>query len=79
MASSIGNAVIWLSLIASIVCVFTLGRITIPDGLYGTKQIWSSTLVAAFLAAGLNGAFFGYALAKIGSVLKHLESIRGIK
>lgn len=77
MTSAIGKAIIWVSIAAAITCIFTLGRVEIPntDGLYGSHTIWSSTLVASFVAAGLNGVFFGFLLDKIGSVLARLEKI----
>lgn len=81
MTSAIGTAIIWVSIAGAIACIFTLGRVEIPnvDGLYGSQTVWSSTLVASFVAAGLNGVFFGFLLNKLGSVLRHLEDIRGKK
>lgn len=75
-ASFIGNAIMWLSLISAAICVFALGRVEVPDGLYSTATRWNSLLITIFIASGLNGAFFGYLLAKVGSVLKRLESSR---
>ena len=74
--SMIGKAVMWLSIAAAAICIFALGRIEVPDGMYDTKIVWSTTLVASFVAAGLNGVFFGFLLDKVGSVLRHLEKIR---
>ena len=72
-ASFIGNAIIWLSLVGAAICVFAFGRIEVPTGLYGTETRWNSLLITIFITGGLNGAFFGYLLAKVGSVLKKLE------
>ncbi len=77
--SMIGKAVMWLSIAAAAICIFALGRIDVPDGIYDTKTVWSTTLVASFVAAGLNGVFFGFLLDKVGSALRHLEKIRGEK
>jgi len=73
-ASVIGNSVIWFSLISAAVCVFAFGRVEMP-GRYGitTENHWNIILVSIYMGAGLNGAFFGYLLAKVGSILKRLE------
>ena len=75
-ASNIGNALIWLSLVAAVVCIFVYGRVEIPDGIYNTREVWSPLIVLACIASGLNGAFFGYLLSKVGSVLRHLENLQ---
>lgn len=77
MTSAIGTAIIWVSIAATIACIFIFGRVEISnlDGLYGSQTVWSSTLVASFVAAGLNGVFFGFLLNKVGSVLSHLEQL----
>lgn len=77
-ASFIGNAVIWLSFIASVICVIAFGRVEIPNGPYSTQIQWSTLLVSVYVAAGLNGMFFGYLLAKVGSVLSRLDSGRNV-
>jgi len=71
-ASFIGNAIIWLSLISAVICIFALGRTEVSNGFYNTTQ-WNSLLITMFIAGGLNGVLFGYLLAKVGSVLKRLE------
>ena len=54
-----------------------MGCITLGhSSVYGVES-WNVTIIAICISSGLSGAFFGYALAKIGSVLKHLEVIRG--
>ncbi len=68
IASNIGNGIIWLSLISAALCVFFLAR-TGPEG-----KDWNGLLVSIYVASGLNGAFFGYLLAKVGSVLRRLEA-----
>ena len=68
-ATVIGNAVLWGSLASAAACVFFLGRG--PEG-----EGWNGLLVSIYLASGLNGAFFGYLLSKVGSVLKHLEALQ---
>lgn len=73
---TLGRVLIWLSIVSSIVCVSVYGRARVPGGLYGSEIVWSSTLVMAFIAAGLNGVLFGFLLSKVGSVLKHLEQLR---
>lgn len=72
-ASTIGEIIIVLSAISAIVCIMAFGRVEVPNGLYSTKTQWSLLLVSVYVAGGLNGMFFGYLLAKVGSVLKHLE------
>ena len=72
----IGQAIIWLSLIGAALCIFMFGRIQVSEGLYSTKTIWSSTLVATYAVAGVNGAFFGFLLSKIGSVLIRLDQLK---
>ena len=77
-ASSIGNTLIWLSLISATICIFAFGRIEVSD-LYGsTKTAWSPFIVVAIIAGGLNGVFFGYLLAKVGSVLRKLEKATAV-
>jgi hypothetical protein len=75
-AKLVGNVVIWLSLASSVVCILVFGRVSVPDGSYATKEVWSWLLVTAFVAAGANGVFFGYLLSKVGSVLLRLEQLR---
>lgn len=69
MAKAIGTAIFWASLVSAGFCVFFLGRT--PDG-----EGWNLLFVSIYLASGLNGAFFGYLLSKVGSVLKHLEALQ---
>lgn len=72
-ASLIGDMIIVLSAISAVVCIMAFGRVEVPNGLYSTQTQWSPLLVSVYIAAGLNGMFFGYLLSKVGSVLKHLE------
>lgn len=72
----IGQAIIWLSLIGAAACIFMFGRIEISEGLYSTKTAWSSSLVTMYAVAGVNGAFFGFLLSKIGSVLSRLDQLK---
>src|SRR5690606_14984088 len=46
IASLIGNTIIWLSLIGSIICVIAFGRIEVPDGRYETTLQWNTLLVS---------------------------------
>ncbi len=71
-AARIGNVIIWLSLFGSLICVFGFGRVS---GAYGEKAVWNGVLVTMFIAAGLNGAFFGYLLSKVGSILIRLQKL----
>ena len=70
IARNVGNALIFGSLIGALVCVLMLAR-TGPDG-----AGWNGLLVSIYVASGINGAFFGYLLAKVGSVLKRLEAMQ---
>lgn len=76
VAKIIGTLIIYLSIISAAICIFAFGKIEIQDSLYSTRTVWSPTLIGIFVAGGINGAFFGYLLSKVGSVLKHLEAIR---
>lgn len=69
MAKAIGTAILWASLVSAAACVFFLGRG--PEG-----EGWNLLFVSIYLASGLNGAFFGYLLSKVGSVLKRLEALQ---
>ena len=71
--SMVGTVIIVASVIAASVCILVFGRVQVPYGPYESRTEWSSTLVACFAAAGINGAFFGFLLDKVGSVLCHLE------
>lgn len=73
MVSKIGTAIIWLSLIASVICVLAFARVEADYGAYGKKVELNSFLVSIYAAAGLNGMFFGYLLSKVGSILTILE------
>ena len=73
---TLGTVLIVLSIVSTCFCMMTYGRIQIPDGLYGTQTVWSSTLVMAYVAAGLNGVLLGFLLQKVGSILRHLEALR---
>lgn len=74
--SLIGQAIIWLSIVAAAICIFLFGQYEVPDGLYRTKKVWNTTLIGFYVASGLNGVFFGFLLSKLGSVLKHLERLK---
>lgn len=76
----LGWCLIILSVVAAGFCILQFGKVEVQVD-YGlgqsyTKDEWSPTLVITFMAAGLNGVFFGYLLAKMGSVLTHLEALR---
>jgi hypothetical protein len=73
---TLGTVLIVLSIVSTCICVMAFGRIRIPSGLYGTQTVWSSTLVMAYVAAGLNGVLLGFVLQKVGSILRHLEQLR---
>ena len=76
--SMIGQALIWLSLASAVICVFAFGRVEIPSvSEYSSpEKVWNASTVIACITVGLNGAFFGFLLSKVGSVLKHLEKLR---
>ncbi|WP_298581277.1 hypothetical protein [uncultured Luteimonas sp.] len=74
-AKLIGTVILWLSVIAGIMTAFFFGRVTVPKGPYSTEEVWNSTIVIFCIAAGLNGAFFGYLLSKVGSVLIRLQKL----
>lgn len=74
--SMIGQAIIWLSLAGAAICIFMFGKIEVAEGLYSTKTIWSSSLITAYAVAGVNGAFFGFLLSKVGSVLVRLDQLK---
>ncbi len=74
--SMIGQAIIWLSLAGAVICILMFGKIEVAQGLYSTKTIWSSSLITAYAVAGVNGAFFGFLLSKVGSVLVRLDQLK---
>lgn len=72
--ATLGTVLIVLSIVSTYVCIMAFGRV--PAGLYSTRESWNSTLVMAYIAAGLNGVLIGFVVNKVGSVLKHLEQLQ---
>ncbi len=73
-AAFIGNAVIALSFFGSLICLGAFGKVSVQSGPFEATEVWGPVLVSIYVAAGVNGALFGYLLAKVGSILTHLGS-----
>jgi hypothetical protein len=69
----IGNVIIGLSVACAIIGMLVYGRVEIATS-YTIQTQWVFAVIVYCLWGGLNGAFFGYLLSKVGRVLQHLES-----
>lgn len=67
-AVTIGNLVIAFSIIGAVVGVFYISS--------SQSNALSELMTVIFLASGINGAFFGYLLTKVGGILRRMDAQR---
>lgn len=75
--SDVCNFIGWLlfaiGLISGLVFIFTFGQIVIPSEYYGTKKVWSGTMIFTGIGIMFNGFIVGYLFQKISSLLRYHE------
>ena len=72
----IGMLIIFTSIVATVICIFSFGKTAVVDSYYGGySRDWSGVAVFSWICVGISGVLFGYLFKKIASVLRHLEKI----
>lgn len=78
VCSSIGLGLIAIGLIAGVVFIIVFGRIEVPleiaGSYFGTKTVWSGTMIATGFGIVLNSFLIGYLFQKIASILRYHEN-----
>lgn len=74
----IGNTLIAISILISVISVFVLGKGKVDTG-YLTISKWQPAVVFYCIIGGFNGVFCGFLLSKVGRILSHLEALRRSK
>lgn len=69
----IGWMLVALGLISGLIFIFTFGQIVVPSEYYGTKKVWSGTMIFAGIGIMFNGFIVGYLFRKISSLLRYHE------
>lgn len=76
---SIGHILIWLMIFAGVMAVFTLGKTTVFEGrLFGepyTSTKWDIPAVIVIIVSTLWSAAVAWAISRIGTCLRWLETI----
>lgn len=75
---TIGSAMILLTLIMGAVALFTLGKVTtVERAFYGVREVteWSPAAIAMVLVSTAWSAMLSFAVMRLGTALRWLESI----
>lgn len=69
----IGWGIIVIGFLAGLIFILAFGRVEIPSAYYGSRQVWSGTMISIGVGIMLNGFLLGYLFQKIGSILRYHE------
>jgi len=69
----LGWGIIVLCFLVGLIFIFTFGRVEIPNAYYGSRLVWSGTMISIGVGIMFNGFLLGYLFQKIGSILRYHE------